>query len=1383
MSRIFISHSSKNDAQAIALKQWLVSIHWSKAKDIFLDLDAESGISPGERWKKALDEAANRCEAVLFLLSRPWLKSKYCLDEFHQASKLNKRLFPLLLEPLPVEVLPAGITAHWQLGNLAPGRGKRQQFIASHPRLPRDVKVHFPVFGLTALQRGLEKAGISPGSFKLQIYPTEPRTWRMPYRGLEALEEEDAAVFFGRDADLVRCIDKLRGIREYGSSRLVVILGASGAGKSSFLRAGALPRLKRDDSSWLPLKPIRVARGGAIDGAEGLLHALVEAHQRIGLKANRALLKRQLASPKSFVRLLKELRTAAAKRAQTKVLPLPILAIDQAEELFLTEGGREAEHLLTLARAGMEADALLVLATVRTDTYSKLQDAQALAGLQQETFSLGSVQQAEIGRIIREPAQRYRDEIGPSVPTFDHAVVEKLQDEILGETDALPLLGFALQRLMRANRGGGTIGLIDLEKTGGVTKAIETAAEDAMRETGLDEDVVARRQALRAVFVPRLARVDAVSKTVQRRVVTRAEASPELQPLITAFVNKRLLVTKGEGQSVTIEVAHEALLRRWPSLTALLEEDREALLLLDGVLRAAREWLSAAEQSKVELLVHFGTRLGDAKQLATRSPDWARELSAASDYLSACTERDASEEAQREASERRILVGKQRQFASAAEKMCADRRNDAAMRIALAGEIDRDSITRGVVADPVRYARLARAAHDSRLLRILAGIPNAVTCVAFSQDDTWLAAASHDGNARIFDCQTGELITTVGSHDGWINSLAFSRDGSRLLTGGQDKTIRFWGLSAGAEVHRIDKVSDEVRCVAASREYFAAGCSDGSISLWDAETYTAQPALHGHADAVQGLAFDRDGMRLVSGGKDGTVQVWNLAGQKSVWKHKLHAAEVYGVAFSPDSSTVASVGYDHNARLTDAATGKEIRVLSGHSAPLRSVAFSPDGTRLATTAGDGTARVWRLETGREVLRLAGHTGWVHSVAISHDGRQVATGGFDKTVRLWDSNVTKEIVQLSGKNGDHHSIAVGPEGSRIAVGGVGPIRVYDLESATEKLCLAENSAGAPKLVFSPDGSSILAAGSDGMARIWNATDGKEMLRLDGHGAKILAAAFKPCGSEVATVGQEGTVRVWNARTGAPIRGYPPHNEELLDVTFSHDGHRLATAGRTGTVRIFQTADATELRTIQAHAKPVFKVVFGADGKKIATAGEEWNARLWDVESGSKLAEANHGDQVYDICFSSDGLRLATASRDRYTRLWDASNFAEIAAFISPEHVHAVAFHPRALFVAAAGKKGLIHVWDSVFLAALTGKHLARAIANHRLHGAERLTDDEVAELEKFTEPVADDARNVADLVLNLPGAAPAEDDQQIEKLIAIWRQHRESAFALENPIRN
>jgi WD40 repeat protein len=1385
MSRIFISHSSKNDAQAICLKQWLVSIDWSRADDIFLDLDVESGISPGERWQKALEQAAARCEAVLFLLSQPWLDSRWCIDEFHLASKLNKRLFPLLLEPLDHSLLPVGLTAHWQIGSLIPDGGAREHFIASHPRLPREISVPFPAFGLAALRRGLEKAGISPDSFKLQIYPTQPPTWRMPYRGLEALEEEDAAVFFGRDAEIVRCIDKLRGLRELASPRMLVILGASGAGKSSFLRAGIVPRLKRDDATWLPLRPVRVARGGAIEGAEGVLNAMAEAHQRVGSIKSRSELEASLATAEGFVGLLTELRAAAGKRAQTDVPPLPVLPIDQAEELFLADAGQEAEHLLTLARAAMEADALLVLATIRTDSYGKLQDAPALAGLHQETLSLGSVLPGEIGRIIREPALRFRRELGPSAPIFHNLVVEKLQEELEGETDALPLLGFALQRLMRAHQSGGTLGLAELEQTGGVTRAIETAAEDAMHETGLHDDPVARREALRAVFVPRLARVDAVSKAVERRVAQMSEVPPELRPLINAFVNKRLLVTKGEGSSATIEVAHEALLRRWPSLTALLEEDRDALLLLDGVLRAAHEWQLAAEQSRLEFLVHRGTRLLYARQLATRGQDWAQEIATADDYLAACTERDASEEAQREASEKRILVGKQRLFAAAAGRMSAERRNDAAMRIALAGEIDPDSIKRGVVADPVRYAQLARAAHDGRLLRIVARLPGAVTCVAFSQDDKLLATGSHDGNARLYDCQTGEQVAAFGSHEGWINSIAFSCDGGRLLSGGRDKTVRIWELATGAELHSLERIGAEVRCVTVSREQFAAGCSDGSISFWDAATFAARSSLNGHSGAVLGLAFDGDGTRLVSGGEDGTVQVWNLADQKSVWKEKLHAEAVNAVTFSPNGASVASASYDHTARLTDAVNGAEIRVLVGHTAPLRSVAFSPDGSRLATSAGDATARIWRIETGREVLRLAGHTGWVHSVAVSHDGRQIATGGFDKTVRLWDANVTKEIVQISGQDSDLHSLGVSPEGGRIALGGTGPIRIYDVESGSEKLCLGQDSGGAGKLSFSPDGSAILAAADDGIAHIWKASDGSEILRLDGRGSKILAAAFNPSGSEVATVGQEGAVRLWDVKTGAEIGSYPPHNDELLDVAFSPDGKLLATGSRSGAVRILQTGTAAETRTIQAHSKPVHKVVFGPDGKKLATAGEEWNARLWDVESGDRLGEmANHGDQVYDVCFSHDGLRLATASRDRVTRLWDAGNCAEIVSFISPEHVHAVAFHPRALFVAVAGKKGLIRVWDTVFLAALSGKRLARAVAGYRLHGAERLTDEEVAELEKFTEPVADEARNVADLVLSAhsPGGSDDEDDQHIEKLVAIWRHYRERAFALENPIR-
>ena len=528
------------------------------------------------------------------------------------------------------------------------------------------------------------------------------------------------------------------------------------------------------------------------------------------------------------------------------------------------------------------------------------------------------------------------------------------------------------------------------------------------------------------------------------------------------------------------------------------------------MLRAAREWQAAPEHNKFELLVHTGMRLRYAQQLALRGQDWAQEISAATDYLAACSERDASEEAQREASERRILVGKQRLFAAAAGRMSAERRNDAAMRIALAGEIDPDSIKRGVVADPVRYAQLARAAHDSRLLRVAAQLPGAVTCVAFSRDDRLLATGSHDGNARVFDCQTGDELVAFGSHAGWINSIAFSCDGRRLLTGGRDKTVRIWDFSTGTELYRIERILDEVRCVAVNREQFAAGCSDGAISFWDAGTYAARSALNGHAGPVLGLAFNGEGTRLVSGGEDGTVQVWNLADRKSVWKVKLHDEAVNAVVFSPDGSSVASASYDHTARLTDANTGEEIRVLVGHSEPLRSVAFSPDGTRLATSSGDATARIWRVETGREVLRLAGHTGWVHSVAISHDGRQIATGGFDKTVRFWDSNVTKEIVQISGANGDLGSIGVGPEGRRIAVGGKGPIRILRRRIRDRKNFASQTIAPAPASSL----SALMVWPFWRQPKMALRTSGRPTTARKSCGLKVTAQRFSPPRSTLA-----------------------------------------------------------------------------------------------------------------------------------------------------------------------------------------------------------------------------------------------------------------------------
>src|SRR5215813_3079889 len=294
LSRLFISHSSGNDDWALALQAWLIREGWSGEEVIFLDLDPERGIVAGQRWARALEDAATRCEAVLFLVSEVWLASKWCGDEYQLANRLNKKLFALLIDDIPLDRLPGGLTAQWQVVQLKGEPAER--FLTVHPRTQRQSPVHIAEVALKSLKRGLAKAGIGPETFELEPDASGPFGWRAPYRGLEALEPEDAAVFFGRSADMVRGIDALRGLAAHKPPRLLVVLGASGAGKSSFLRAGLWPRLARDDSQWLPLRAIRAGRGGAIEGSEGLLATLEEVHRRFAESVTRADLRLHLAT-------------------------------------------------------------------------------------------------------------------------------------------------------------------------------------------------------------------------------------------------------------------------------------------------------------------------------------------------------------------------------------------------------------------------------------------------------------------------------------------------------------------------------------------------------------------------------------------------------------------------------------------------------------------------------------------------------------------------------------------------------------------------------------------------------------------------------------------------------------------------------------------------------------------------------------------------------------------------------------------------------------------------------------------------------------------------------------------------------------------------------
>jgi hypothetical protein len=407
VSRIFLSHSSTNNAEAVALCDWLGRQGWKD--EIFLDLDPMRGIAAGERWERALNEAANRCEAVLFLVSKAWLASRWCLKEFNLAHRLNKRLFGVLIEDLTIGEISKDLSGDWQYVNLASGRD-HVMLRAVVPITHDDVHVTFSKEGLQRLKHGLEQAGLDPKYF---AWPPTDDPNRPPYRGLRSLEAEDAGIFFGRDAPVIEALDRIRGLREAAPPRLLVILGASGAGKSSFMRSGLLPRLARDDRHFLNFPVIRPDRA-VIFGENGLLRALEGAFRAAKIATSRADLRAAIEGGAATLRAaLQSLAGMAAPVAlDHDIKPTPVtlvISIDQGEELFLAEEGRdEASAFLALLRDLLASDGppLIALFTIRSDAYEHLQLTKELAGVRQEMLNLPPMPKGSYAEVIKGPAMR-----------------------------------------------------------------------------------------------------------------------------------------------------------------------------------------------------------------------------------------------------------------------------------------------------------------------------------------------------------------------------------------------------------------------------------------------------------------------------------------------------------------------------------------------------------------------------------------------------------------------------------------------------------------------------------------------------------------------------------------------------------------------------------------------------------------------------------------------------------------------------------------------------------------------------------------------------------------------------------------------------------------
>ena len=1111
-----------------------------------------------------------------------------------------------------------------------------------------------------------------------------------PYRGLGAFTADDAAVFVGREDEVSRLREMVR------RQPLVVVTGPSGVGKSSLVNAGLIPLLR--DEGWAAgsFRP-----GGVPVDALATALAAVQAPGRPPTVA-------EVGEWAALVRS-DGLASVGSQLALTLGHPV-LLHADQLEEILdpaACPQDLKAEFLEVLlsAQAAPE-DGLHLVGTLRADFWAQLlEHPDAGVRLDDRWFGLSPMGRDLLERVIAEPA-RARD------VRYQDGLVGVVAGDA-GGGRGLPLLEFALTQLW-PHQEGRQITLAAYRGIGGVTGALSRHAEQTYQDLLGQFSQERIRRVMLALVRSRRGAAEAT-----RRVVSRERLGEDWE-VAQALARQRLLSTDrdpGKGEE-TAEIAHEALIREWPTFASWVNDDADF-----------QHWLTSAEERAADGELLPDTRLTEANRwLAERAADVPHEVKqlvkdSKAELLLRITElenaRNRAEQAAREAEARRL--------AAAAELGLTSRETPLQIPIALAVEslrtarvLEADIATRHAIRTAARQIR--RFDHDS-----------SVNAVAYSPDGTRIATGSGDlpgrkCSARVFDAATGTEISRL-DHDSPVSAVAFSPDGTRVATGSADRSARVFDAATGTEISRLDHDS-RVNAVAFSPDgtRVATGSSGddlgrgGSARVFDAATGTEISRLD-HDSPVSAVAFSPDGTRVATGssgellGRRCSARVFDAATGTEISRLD-HDGSVNAVAYSPDGTRVATASADlpgrsGSARVFDAATGTEISRLD-HDSPVSVVAFSPDGTRVATGSGDlsgrsGSARVFDAATGTEISRLD-HDGSVNAVAFSPDGTRVATGSADRSARVFDAATGAEISRLD-HDGSVNAVAYSPDGTRVATGSSGELlgssgsaRVFDAATGTE-ISRLDHDGSVNAVAYSPDGTRVATASADlpgrsGSARVFDAATGTEISRLD-HDSPVSAVAYSPDGTRVATgsgdlPGRSGSARVFDAATGTEISRLD-HDSPVSAVAYSPDGTRVATGssgellGSSGSARVFDAATGTEISRLD-HDSSVNAVAYSPDGTRVATAsgdlpGRRCSARVFDAATGTEISRLDHDSPVSAVAYSPDGTRVATGSGDDLgrrcsARVFDAATGTEISRLDHDSSVNAVAYSPDGTRVATA-----------------------------------------------------------------------------------------------------